>query len=294
MPWRNEFPFRPQFFAGPKGRQHYVDEGPRDGGPTVVCVHGNPTWAFYYRRLIHALSPAYRCLAIDHLGCGLSERPKNFDYRLRSHVDNLVAWIDALELRDIVLVVHDWGGAIGLSAALERIDRLRGLCVLNTAAFPPPFIPWRIAACRTPLLGSWAIRYANAFARAALWMAVEKPDSLSPSARAGLLFPYGSPADRRGIDGFVRDIPLHREHPTYAPLERLESRLSELSSLEIALVWGMKDWCFRPECLDRLLQAWPDAHVQRLEQVGHYVMEEAPEAVIDAVSGIIQRSASRV
>jgi haloalkane dehalogenase len=199
---------------------------------------------------------------------------------LAKHTDNLVRWIDALDLRQIVMVVHDWGGAIGLGAALKRLDRIAGLVVLNTGAFPPPYVPWRIAACRFPILGSFAMRYLNAFALAATRMAIDRLDRLEPSVQAGLLAPYNSPANRIGIDTFVRDIPLRHSHKTYRVLSELERDLPKLGHLPIDLVWGMKDWCFTPECLSRFQSVWPEAQVHQLPDVGHYVMEEAPEDVL--------------
>ena len=172
--WRIEYPFAQHFLElEPNVRMHYVDDGPNDNdASTILCVHGNPTWSFYYRSIISRFRHTHRVVAIDHVGCGLSDKPQHYSYSLAQHTTNLVRLIDELDLQKITLVIHDWGGAIGLGAAIERIERFRGLLVLNTAAFPPPYVPRRIAACRIPLLGSWAIRYANAFARAAIYMAI--------------------------------------------------------------------------------------------------------------------------
>ncbi len=192
-----------------------------------------------------------------------------------------------MDLRNVVMVVHDWGGAIGLGAAVARPDRIAKLLILNTAAFPPPYIPLRIAACRFPLLGSWAIRYLNAFAGAATWMAIDRLPRLSEAARQGLLYPYRSPTDRVAIDGFVRDIPFTRRHANYTVLENLERELAILQSRPTSLVWGMKDWCFRPECLHRLRSHFPAAHVRELSDVGHYVMEEASTEVGDELARLL-------
>lgn len=268
---------------------HYVDEGrsPSEDAPCVVAVHGNPTWSFYYRELVREVSQTHRVLTVDHIGCGLSSKPQHYDYCLETHTQNLVNWIEDLDLDRIVMVVHDWGGAIGLGAALRCLPRIAGLIVLNTGAFPPPFVPWRIAACRIPWLGSWAIRYANAFARAATFMTLNRLDRLDPEVRDGLLAPYDTPANRIGIDTFVRDIPFSPLHKSYGVLQRLELELEELNALPIHLVWGMKDWCFRPECLKRFQSIWPHSSTLELPDVGHYVMEEAPEEVIRATRRIL-------
>jgi haloalkane dehalogenase len=291
--WRALYPFDSKYWSMPHGmRLHYVDEGPAiapesDRSPCVVAVHGNPTWSFYYRNLIQAIRPEHRILAVDHLGCGWSSKPQRYAYALSNHTERLVQWIEWLDLRDIVMVVHDWGGAIGLGAAVQCLDRMAGLVVLNTGAFVPPYIPFRIAACRLPWLGSWAVRYANAFALAATRMAIHRLASLEESVADGLLAPYDSPAHRVGIDSFVRDIPFTPLHPTYQTLQKLELHLPRLQQLPIRLVWGMKDWCFRPECLKRFQSVWPNSQTFELGDVGHYVMEEAPGDVSHHVRSLL-------
>lgn len=309
--WKSEYPFESRFLGligASKGsktsaantpaasavaltsaiKMHFVDEGPKTSSQTIVCVHGNPTWSFYYRSIIRAFRADYRCLAIDHVGCGLSDKPQDYDYCLTNHVANFIEWLDRLDLRNVVLVVHDWGGAIGLGAAVARPHRIAKLLILNTAAFPPPYIPLRIAACRIPWLGSAAIRYLNAFAGTATWMAIDRLPRLSAAAKEGLLYPYRTPSDRIAIDQFVQDIPMVSTHRTYAVLEGLEQKLSSLANKPTRFVWGMKDWCFRPECLMRLQKAFPNASVRQLSDVGHYVMEEADVEVIEELLRLLE------
>jgi haloalkane dehalogenase len=290
-PWRELYPFDSHYLALPEGRLHYVDEGSTASPQTIVCVHGNPTWSFYYRSIIAHFRDRYRCLAIDHLGCGLSDKPAGHAYCLANHTSNLVQWLDRLDLKKVVLVVHDWGGAIGLGAAVERPARVDKLLILNTAAFPPPSIPRRIALGHVPWVGSWAIRYANAFAWAATWMAIDRLPRLEPAVRQGLLYPYASVASRVAIDRFVQDIPRGPTHPTWSRLQRLESELPSLNRKPTRFVWGMKDWCFTPACLDRMLQAFPQARVDRLMDVGHYVMEEASPEVIANLTALLDEPA---
>ncbi|MGV3485437.1 MAG: alpha/beta fold hydrolase, partial [Planctomycetaceae bacterium] len=274
--------------AGPH-RYHYLDQG---SGPVILCVHGNPTWSFYYREVVRRFSHSHRVIAVDHIGCGLSDKPSQsqFAYRLAAHRDNLVGLIDHLDLRDITLLAHDWGGAIGLAAAVARVERMSGVILLNTAAFPPPYVPKRIAILRAPILGAAAIRGLNAFAGPAVTMAMAKT-RLQPAVAAGLLYPYGNWHDRVAIDGFVKDIPLSSSHLTYAVLEQLEQDLAKLAHLPKQLIWGMKDWCFRPECLERFLRHWPDARAVRLAEAGHYVLEDDPVGTLAAISDFLTRDA---
>ncbi|MEM7560023.1 MAG: alpha/beta fold hydrolase, partial [Planctomycetota bacterium] len=131
-------------------RMHYVEQGPEDAEQTIVCVHGNPTWSFYYREILKQCSEQHRVIAVDHIGCGMSDKPQKYAYCLERHIGNLTRLIETLDLKRITLLVHDWGGAIGLGAALKVPQLIERFVILNTAAFPPPYVPLRIAACRIP------------------------------------------------------------------------------------------------------------------------------------------------
>jgi haloalkane dehalogenase len=259
---------------------HYLDEG--QGAP-LLMVHGNPTWSFYWRNLVVAFRDQWRTVVPDHVGCGLSDKPQQYPYQLSQHIENLTCLIQHLDLRDITLLVHDWGGAIGLGAALEMPDRFRRLVLFNTGAFPPPFIPWRIRACRIPVLGPLAVRGLNLFARAALTMATEKPERMTADVAAGLIAPYNNWANRVAIQRFVDDIPTSSRQDTWRRLAEIEQKLPTFADRPVQMVWGMRDWCFTPACLDRLLRSLPHAQVHRFEDAGHYVIEDAHERIIPLV-----------
>lgn len=290
--WHSEYPFQSHEIEIDSRRYHYVDEG--QGDAPLVAVHGNPTWSFYWRRLIAGLSRSRRVLAVDHIGCGLSDKPQHYNYTLVQHRDNLLTWIERLGLSRITLVVHDWGGAIGLAAAVERPELFARLIVTNTAAFPPPYLPWRIAACRTPILGTAAVRGLNLFARAATTMATNRYRRLPAAAANGLLAPYDSWAHRVAIDRFVRDIPMTAQHPSYQTLRQLEARLPMLREMPTQLIWGMRDWCFRPSCLRRFQALWPDAEAVEMDDVGHYVMEDAPGETVAAIADFLARTEAKI
>ena len=133
--WRSLYPFESHELWLDSLRYHYLDEG---SGEPLLMVHGNPTWSFYWRNLILALRDDYRTIAPDHIGCGLSDKPENYCYTLAQHIDNLVQLIRELDLTNITLLAHDWGGSIGLGAALELPERFSRIVLFNTAAFPPP------------------------------------------------------------------------------------------------------------------------------------------------------------
>lgn len=290
--WRDLFPFPSHFQELRNGlkpvRMHFVTTG-QSHSQTLLCVHGNPTWSFYYRRLLAELSDVAKVVAVDHVGCGLSDKPQTYSYCLNQHIQNLVEFVEQQDLQNITLVVHDWGGAIGLGAALEMPQRIKKLMILNTAAFPPPFVPWRIAACRIPVVGNWAMRGLNLFAVAALRMTLSRLPKLDAAVSAGLIAPYASWNERVGIARFVQDIPRSASDPTWKRLGDIEKSLSSLSNRPTSFVWGMHDWCFRPECLDRLQSHFPDALTTKLSDVGHYVMEEAAEEVICELRALLSR-----
>jgi haloalkane dehalogenase len=285
--WRSQYPFASHEISLAGLRYHYVDEG---SGEPLLFVHGNPTWSFYWRNLITAWRDEYRCIAVDHIGCGLSDKPQQYPYTLAQHIDNLAQLMSGLDLTGVTLLVHDWGGAIGLGAALKLAERFKRLVIFNTAAFPPPFVPLRIRACRTPLVGTYAMRQLNVFAKAALRMATEKPERMTPEVCAGLLAPYDNWAHRVAIDRFVHDIPLTQRHPTWQVLENIEAGLPSLAHLPVQMHWGMRDWCFRPSCLERLLTHLPNAEVHRYEDAGHYVVEDAHERIAPLVREFLQRT----
>jgi len=283
--WKSLYPFESRSIELDGHRYHYLDEG---RGDVLLMVHGNPTWSFYWRELIRAFRPNYRVVAVDHIGCGLSDKPAEYPYCLAQHVANLGRLIEQLDLRKITLLAHDWGGAIGLGAAIAARQRFSRFVMFNTAAFRSDQIPWRIRICRTPLLGPLAVLGLNAFARAALTMAVTKP--LSSAARAGLLAPYDSWAHRQAIDRFVRDIPMSPAHPSYPTLLAIEQRLGELRDAPFLFVWGMQDWCFTPNFLNRFLEFFPAAEVHRLNDAGHYVVEDAHEQIVPIVTEFLARN----
>jgi haloalkane dehalogenase len=280
--WRDLFPFESRYLDLNGRRMHYVDEG---RGSPVLMVHGNPTWSFHFRELIRALRSSHRAVAVDHLGCGLSEAPDTGRDRLRDHIDRLVAFVRRLDLDEITIVAHDWGGAISLGMALAERPRIARIVLLNTGAWPPETIPRRIAVCRVPVLGQLAVQGGNFFLLAAFRMALVHRERMTPAVRAGYLAPYHDWNSRRAIYRFVRDIPPGRRHPTYETLAQIERGLPQLADLPIQLIWGMQDWCFTPACLERFVTYFPRASVLRIADAGHWVLEDSPGQVVRGVLG---------
>ncbi len=294
--WSAEYPFASHFFdarapgAADPLWMHVVDEGPRDA-PVVVMLHGNPTWSFYWRKLVLALRDRYRCIVPDHIGCGLSDRPQAWPYRLADHVENVEKLLDALGVSRFSLAVHDWGGAIGMGVATERPAAVEKLVVTNTAAFRSTEIPASIASVRIPVFGRVAVLRFNAFAFAATFRAVE--NKLPAAAKAGLLAPYGNPHDRIATLRFVEDIPMKPAHPSWDRLGRIEEKLPLLADKPMQILWGDADFCFTPSFRASWQQRFPRATVHAWKDVGHYVMEDAAERVLPLVDAFLGAAGPR-
>jgi haloalkane dehalogenase len=275
-PFRELYPFAHHGFETPAGWLHYLDEGA--GEAPLLCVHGNPTWSFYFRRVVLEFKPTHRVIAVDHLGCGLSDKPQDWRYDLEGHIDNLEALVLALDLTNITLVLHDWGGAIGMGLAVRQPERIGRILLHNTAAFPSPDLPLRIAASRWPVVGPLLLRGLGAFSRAAITQAVERP--LAPAVKRGLLAPYGTWHDRIAQWKFVKDIPMSPAHPTFATLASVDAGLAQLADKPMAIAWGKRDWCFTPKYIPRWLERFPAAQLLEVEDAGHYLLEDDPEATL--------------
>lgn len=280
--WRSLYPFTSHWRTVRPGiRQHYLDEG---RGDPVVCLHGNPTWSFYFRDVILGLRDIARVVVPDHVGCGLSDKPQLYPYRLADHVRNAEQLlIEELDLRRITLVLHDWGGAIGMGVAVRHPERIARLVVLNTAAFVLPHCPLRIRACRIPGLGPLLVRGLNAFARAALHMAVVHRERLTPAVRAGFLAPYDSWRNRIATLRFVQDIPLRPQHPAWATVNGIAAALPALRDKPMLIGWGERDFCFSEPFLQEWLRRFPQAAVHRYPDAGHYVLQDAHERIVPEI-----------
>ena len=279
-PWLQKiYPFARQNFITPHGtRMNFLDEGPR-GDEAVLMLHGNPTWSFYFREIVRELSPRLRCVAPDHVGMGLSDKPQDHPYRLAARIDDVAALVAHLGLRRVHLLVHDWGGAIGFGLAARQPALVGKLAILNTAAFPVPWIPRRIALCRTRFPGTLLVRGLNGFAGPATWMAMHQRQ-LSPEEKRAYLYPYRTWADRVAVNAFVKDIPKSESHPSHGTLAGIEAALSGLADKPMKIIWGGADFCFNDRFFNRWRELFPKAELNYLAQAGHYVLEDArPEAV---------------
>jgi pimeloyl-ACP methyl ester carboxylesterase len=267
---------------------HVVDEG---SGDPVVMVHGNPSWSFLYRGLVAALRDRYRCIVPDHVGMGLSDRPRDRDYAytLRTRVDDLEALLDHLGVKSrVTLVLHDWGGMIGMAWAARHPDRVARIVVLNTAAFRRPEgkpLPAELRWVRDTPLGPFLVRGCDLFVRGSVRRCVVRP--LLPEVAEQYLRPGGR-SDRRAVLRFVQDIPLGPGDRSWPVLEETEAALPGFADRPMLVCWGMRDFVFDADYLAGWTTRFPRAEVHRFEDAGHWVLEDAGAEIAPLVRRFLE------
>ena len=280
-----DYPFTPKTFRHPNGlAQSYLDEGQ---GETVLMLHGNPSWSYYWRKLVLGLRDRYRCVVPDHIGMGLSDKPddKAYPYTLRSRIQDLDRLLEHAGVGDnLTLAVHDWGGMIGFGWALKHAARIKRLVILNTAAFPlPPAkpLPWQLKLGRDYNLGALAIRGFNAFAGGASRQGVETP--MPDDVRRAYVAPYDSWKNRISTLRFVQDIPLRPGDRAWDLVEEAGKRLPDFANRPAFIGWGLRDFVFDHHFLKGFTQALPRAEVHAFEDAGHYVLEDKADVLVPAI-----------
>ncbi len=287
-----EYPFTGQTLNLDGLSYHYLDEG---NGETVVMVHGNPSWSFYYRNLVLALRDRYRCIVPDHIGCGFSDKPDDdsYDYTLPRRVDDLEKLLDHLGLTEnITLVVHDWGGMIGMAYAVRHPERIKRLVILNTGAFHLPAakqFPLGLRICRDTQLGTLLVRGANAFSRGASWVGC-KQNPMTPELRKLYQLPYDSWKNRIATLRFVQDIPLAPGDRNYELISQIAEGINQFRNLSMMICWGEKDFVFDRHFLAEWRQRFPEAEVHSYPDCGHYILEDAKDQVIPLISAFLERT----
>lgn len=268
---RTSYPFTPHYIDLAAGRMHYIDEG---HGAPIVFVHGTPTWSFLYRDLIKCLSPQYRCIAPDHIGFGLSDKPTDWTYRPRDHAQNLSTLIEQLDLQNIILVVHDFGGPIGLSYAINNPEHVSQMIIFNSWM-------WSLAdnqqarqaysLLRRPI-GKWLYMQLNLSPRFLLPFLWANKATLTPAVQRAYTSIHRQPQERLGM--YRLACALLESTEWYNELWQRREQLAHIPTL---LLWGLKDATFG-STLDRWRAIVPDAQVISFPSIGHFVMEEASVA----------------
>jgi len=285
--FKDLYPFTSLYFDLNPHKLHYLDEGE---GEVLLFLHGNPTWSFYYRSLIQNFQDRYRCVAPDHIGCGFSDKPQDYSYTLTNHIDNLEKLVVFLGLKNITLLVHDWGGAIGMGLAVRKPRLIKRLVLFNTASFLSSDIPLRIGLCRMPLLGTILIRHLNLFVRGVLRFGLKRRKRLTQNVRAGYLAPYDTFENRIANLKFVQDIPMEQTVPSYSVMQYIETNLKQFDGYPILIIWGSEDFCFNVKFLNKWREIFPRAEVREVCNAGHLVVEDASDEIIPWIEGFLRKN----
>ncbi len=283
------YPFESKFMDIRGHELHYIDEGQ---GKPVVMVHGNPTWSFYFRHLLTSLSKNFRAIALDHIGCGFSDKPnaKTYSYTLESRVNDLETLINRLNITEkINLVVHDWGGMIGLGFAVRHPEKIDKITITNTSGFflpkEKPFpLPLRLIK-GLPFLAVPAVLGQNVFARGALYLAAEK--KLPENVKQGLMEPYNSWKNRIATLKFVQDIPICEKDESYAMVDHIDKNLKILAGSNLMFLWGAKDFVFDLTFLNEFKRRFPGARTHVFHDAGHYLFEDKPEETSGLINAFL-------
>jgi haloalkane dehalogenase len=270
------YPFTSRWFESSSGRVHYIDEGE---GPPIVFFHGNPTWSFLYRDIIAGLRDRFRCVALDYLGFGLSDRPPGFGYRIEEHATVVGEFVDHLGLDGYISMGQDWGGPISMAVGTARAGRVRGVVLGNTWFWPADDLPTKAFST---IMGSppmqWAILRRNFFVERLIPMGTAA--TLSPAVMAHYRGVQPTPEARAGVARFPKEILAARPL-----LDRLARDVpAKLGSKPALLVWGMKDFAFRPgPNVPRMRAAFPDHVLVELPDARHFIQEDAPGRITEAI-----------
>jgi haloalkane dehalogenase len=278
---RGEFPFDSRIFQQADGRMHYVDEG---SGPVLLFVHGTPDWSFGFRHLIKALRSTYRCVAIDHLGFGLSDKPAHADFTVAAHARRLQDFIDHLALKDITLVVTDFGGGIGLQHALDRPGNVKGIVLYNTWMWDlmPDKRFSRPSAIMNSAFGKWLYLRFGFSVNVMMPSGYDNKTKLSKAVHSHFKNALPDAGSRRATFACVQEI------KNAGPLWNAQwARVHQLSSIPALLCWGLKDRFFPPDLLERWKHALPQATVRTFPEAGHFVHEEAHEELVGAMRSFL-------
>ncbi|MFE0653520.1 haloalkane dehalogenase [Streptomyces sp. NPDC059534] len=270
------YPFGSRWFDSSAGRVHYIDEGM---GPPIVFCHGSPTWSFLYRHIVKGLRDRYRCIAVDHLGFGLSERPAGFGYTVSEHTTVMGELIDHLQLDAFVLMGQDWGGPIGLGASITRAERVRGIVLGNTAFWPiEPLANRAFSVIMSSRPMQRRILEQNLLVEQFLLGRTGPTLTAVEADHYRMVQP--TKAARRGLTVMPGEIraagPLLKELAQEVP-----ARLGDKPTLAI---WGMRDMVFRPKaCIPRIRSSFTELDIVELRQAKHFIQEDAPDRIVEAI-----------
>ncbi|MFQ5899847.1 MAG: alpha/beta fold hydrolase [Candidatus Methylomirabilia bacterium] len=284
------FAYRAKFHAVDGVRLAYVEQGK---GEPVILLHGNPTWGFLYRKFIPPLARTNRVIVPDHMGFGRSDKPLDASlYRLARHITNLESLLLKLNAKHATLVMQDWGGPIGLGFAIRHPERIKRLVILNTWAWVVPAgtrIHALLEQFRIPGLGEALVQGLNLFVEGFLPAGISKKERVTPALMRAYRAPFPDWNSRVGILAFPRDITVGDDHPSAPTMREISEKLPGLK-VPTLLIWAVKDPAFPRAMIGLWQKIYPEAEVHTLEQAGHYLQEDEPEAIVALIQDFLRRN----
>lgn len=280
---RKEYPFKSKWLSLKAGKMHYIDEGE---GKILLFLHGNPVWSYSFRKLVKAFSKKYRCIAIDHIGFGLSDKPPGFSYLPEDHSKNLSEFIELKELKNITIFVNDWGGPIGLNYAVNYPNNIARLVIFNT-------FMWSVEGDKHyekfskfmgGKLGKFLNLKFNFFGNIVIPKAYGDKRRLDKKTKFQLTRHVSTPAERLGVWIFPKEIIGSSEW-----LNSIWEKRRQIENKPALIIWGMKDIAFRQKELDTFTLFLKNSQTLVLEDVGHYVQDEAGERIITPINEFLNK-----
>ncbi len=268
---RAEYPFKQNSIKLRAGKMNYVDEGT---GEPIVFVHGNPGWSFEYRKAIKEMSKTNRCIAPDHIGFGLSDKPFNWNYLPKNHASNFETLMNDLKLKNIILVVNDWGGPIGLSYALKYPKKIKHIFIMNTwlwSSYNDLYYRF-FSVFAGGIIGRFLIRNYNFFGKVIIKMCIGKKEYYHKHIYQHL----ETKEDRKGCYTFPKHIIASGKW-----LDSLWQQRDKIKNKPTTLIWGEKDIAFREKEFKIWDKLMTNKEVIKLKEVGHYPQEEASDIFIN-------------
>ena len=291
------WPFTPRFCTEAGFRQHYIDEGAPSARP-VILLHGQPTWGYIYRRFVAPLAKTHRVIVPDHMGFGKSETPPEKTYTLRTHVENLTALIDSLDLHNITLVMQDWGGPIGIGYAVRHPGRIDSLVLMNTVCgygaagrrdlpnpLETPWFRWIKEGLDTGRTEAVLSHLGSTILSVMQIVGLERLDRVDPTFIRAYAAPFATPADCRGAIDFPLDLALGRIRDF---VREGVAGVPSLKDKPAIMIEGMLDRAIPAALAIADFQGiWPNAPIVEVPGAGHYIQEDAPETVIPVIQSVL-------
>jgi pimeloyl-ACP methyl ester carboxylesterase len=276
-----EYPFQSKYYEINNQSLHYIDEGK---GDVLLFIHGTPSWSFDFRHIIKKLKATNRCIAIDHIGFGLSDKPENYDYSTINHSHTLEKFVDDNQLNDITLVLHDFGGPIGFNFALNHPEKIKNIIIINSwmwsSEMEPEFKKLK-KILKSPLL-PFLYRYLN-FSPGFILPNSFGNIKITRKIHRQYLKPFGSSKERNGTIAFANSL-LNDQ----GWFESLWQKKNTIQDKPVLLIWGMMDKVIQPKFLEKFVSGFPDAIVHKLTTCGHFPQEEEPEQVNEAIKSFLE------